>query len=161
MNYNEFPVLINTWINRIKYLEQRESVCKNCNYCTHTFYASNGIYRNCEKKKHFPLMRNHTKACQLKQFFCFAFFLFVLFCLLNYYFSFFSFPFHNALPNWFPVVNLADVAEEVPAVLSQTLCNAQALQFLAADDSAPLELWSVHLHMLKSLIPGLLFQLSA
>lgn len=124
------------------------------------FCASNGTYRNCEKKKNiFSLWKNHTKACQLKQFFfCFAFFFF----FLNYCFSFyFSFPFLNALPNWFPVVNLADVAEEVPAVLSQTLCNAQALQFLAADDSAPLELWSAHLHMLRSLTPGSLFQLSA
>lgn len=58
-------------------------------------------------------------------------------------------------------MNPADVAEEVPAVLSQTLGNARALQFLAAGDSALLELWSVHLRKLKSLIPGLLFQPSA
>lgn len=106
-----------------------------------------------KRKPCFSLKENHTKGCQIQLFFlggggrvggigwwC---------------------VFHTALLNWFPVVNPADVAEEVPAVPSQTLGNAQALQFLAAGDSAPLELWSVHLHKLKSLIPGLLFQPSA
>lgn len=98
-----------------------------------------------KRKQCLPFKKKHTKSCQGK----------------NKFWGGGRGVFHTALLNWFPVVNPADVAEEVPAVLSQTLCNAQALQFLAAGDSAPLELWSVHLHTPKSLIPGLLFQPSA